>query len=270
MDQSLEQIEHWHELLDALCSRDSFADSAALAAEYCAMTNGGGRNQLETAIRNLNNWRSGRHLPRLRSVKVLERLLNVADDPALLEKWNQLYQRARLDEPEETEAAEATAGKPGTAPSHGAGRLIRAAAVGAILFGLGVATGTVAVSGWRPWGGPADDAPFVVYHPQVRLVVGQSMVVHGERGDCGKLPRDWRDVVGHLPTSTLGEFSDGGLVRRHSMFCKGITPARGIRFTATKPGMEEMYITGDYMKILVVAREDAAAAEPVSGSGGPP
>ena len=84
--------------------------------------------------------------------------------------------------------------------------------------------------------------------------MGQSQVIHGERGDCGKLPREWRDVRGHLPTSPLGEFSDGGLVRRHSMFCKGTTPARGIRFTATKAGIEEMYVTGDYMKIIVVER----------------
>ncbi len=36
------------------------------------------------------------------------------------------------------------------------------------------------------------------------------------------------------------------------MFCKGVTPARGVRFTAKAPGTEEMYVVGDYMKITVV------------------
>lgn len=134
------------------------------------------------------------------------------------------------------------------------------------LLGLGVAAGVVGASGWRPWGGPADNAPLVAYLPEVRLAVGQSRVIHAERGDCGKLPREWRDVVGGLPTSLIGTFSDGGLVRRHSMFCKGVTPARGIRFTATAPGTEEMYVTGDYMKITVV---DSGTEPSTQGTGAP-
>jgi hypothetical protein len=267
MDSDLDRFAHWHELLDEQCNRAGFADSMALAAEFCAATNGSGRSQFETAIRNLNNWRSGRHLPRPRSVRVLERLLKIGDDPKLLEKWNQLYQRARLDEPElgEASALVAPEARRRFAMPGGAGKPIALGAAGAALFGLGLVAGTViGETGWRPWGGPADDAPMIFYRPEVTLTVGQSQVIHGERGDCGKLPREWNELAGNLPTSKLGVFSDGGLVQRNSMYCKGVTPARGVRFTATNAGVEEAYIAGDYMKITVkdVGGNAAPAGEP--------
>lgn len=51
------------------------------------------------------------------------------------------------------------------------------------------------------------------------------------------------------------------------MFCKGVTPARGVRFTATAPGTEEMYVIGDYMKITVV---DEASLTDVTPEGNEP
>lgn len=103
MDSTLGGIERWHELFDELCRRSGHGDSMELAARYCSLTNANARNQFETAIRNLSNWRSGRHLPRLRSMRVLEQLLDIAADPQLQQRWNLLYQRAQLDEPEEGE-----------------------------------------------------------------------------------------------------------------------------------------------------------------------
>jgi hypothetical protein len=66
------------------------------------------------------------------------------------------------------------------------------------------------------------------------------------------MPRDWTDVADALPSTALGTFSDGGLARRNSKFCKGITPARAIVFTASQAGVEEFLIQGDFMKVTVV------------------
>ncbi|WP_411036052.1 hypothetical protein [Shinella sp. BYT-45] len=264
MERNFEHIDTWHTLFDALCDRSGFSDNMSLAARYCEMTGGRGQKQFDTAVRNLNNWRSGRHLPRPRSVRVLSRLLKVESDAGLAAHWSALYDRARsaseppADEaPEESPAAVSARGN--TAVDR---RLILTVLAGAGLFAMGVATGLAWDTQWRPWRTEVDDAPLITYLPEVRLVVGQSRIIHGERGDCGRLPREWRDVWGNLPSSRIGEFSDAGVVRRYSMFCKGVTPARGIRFTAKAPGTEEMYVTGDYMKITVVDEASLTAATP--------
>ena len=131
--------------------------------------------------------------------------------------------------------------------------------MGALLFFAGMGTGALLMSDWRPWGGPADNAPMYSYTPEVQLTVGETRVIHAERGDCGKLPRDWPAVEGALPVSQTGVFADGGLARRNSKFCNGVTPARAILFTATAPGVEEFLIQGDFFKVTVA--ETAAAPE---------
>ncbi|HEV7247590.1 MAG TPA: hypothetical protein VGN93_11445 [Shinella sp.] len=264
MIRDTEQFNTWHKLFDALCEESGFSDNMSLAARYCEMTGSHGQKQFDTAVRNLNNWRTGRHLPRPRSVRVLSRLLKVETDPGLMVQWNTLYDQVRnaTDDPVD-EAAEETV-MPVSTPRRTAtaGRSLLMGLAGIGLFSLGVATGLLWESQWRPWRTSVDDAPLVTYLPEVRLVVGQSRIIHGERGDCGRLPREWRDVWGNLPSSRIGEFSDAGVVRRYSMFCKGVTPARGIRFTAKTPGTEEMYVTGDYMKITVVDEASLTAASP--------
>lgn len=264
MERNFEQVDAWHKLFDALCDRSGFSDNMSLAARYCEMTSGRGQKQFDTAVRNLNNWRSGRHLPRPRSVRVLSRLLKIEDDPGLMARWNALYDQARnaSDGPADESPEEGVAAALVLRKAAMDGRLILMVLAGVGLFSTGVATGLAWDTQWRPWRTEVDDAPLITYLPEVRLVVGQSRIIHGERGDCGRLPRDWRDVWGNLPSSRIGEFSDAGVVRRYSMFCKGVTPARGIRFTAKAPGTEEMYVTGDYMKITVVDEASLTAATP--------
>ncbi|EKF20682.1 hypothetical protein [Nitratireductor pacificus] len=259
MDQRLNEIDRWHELFDELCSRAGYSDTASLAGRFCAMTNGGGQHQYETALRNLNNWRSGRHIPRQRSMRVLSELLRVAEDPELLARWNTLYQRARQveeDTPEETPPLPAHGGADTRGRRAQTGNLwtLQAMFAGALLFLIGMGAGALVASDWRPWGGPADDAPMIRYDPELTMTVGESRIIHGERGDCGKLPREWDDLQNSLPSSMLGTFSDGGLVRRNSKYCKGLTPARGIRFTATKPGTELIHLIGDLIKMTVVEK----------------
>lgn len=252
----LEKINRWHILFDELCNSAGFHDAASLAGRYCELAGSGGQKEYEAALRNLNNWRSGRHIPRLRSLRTLEKVLEVDQDPVLLERWNALYRQANEcddDNPADPPAAD-KAGK-----SYGMPRLWRAAGVptawavvgGALLFVLGIAVGHIGSSGWRPWGGPADHAPMVVYKPEIWMSVGESKVIYAERGDCGRLPRDWLFVASDLPPATLGAFSDGGLARRNSKFCRGITPARAIIFTARQAGVEEFSIQGDFFKVTV-------------------
>lgn len=267
MASNTETIGSWHRLFDTLCEERGFSDNMSLAARYCEITSGRGQRQFDTAVRNLNNWRSGRHLPRLKSVRVLARVLGINGDVALMAQWDTLYDQASKasgeagaestedDTPVETRLRTRMA----------AGHLVLTVLASVALFSLGVLAGRLWDPEWRPWRTEVDDAPLITYLPEVRLVVGQSHIIHGERGDCGRLPREWRDVWGNLPSSRIGEFSDAGVVRRYSMFCKGVTPARGIRFTATAPGTEEMYVTGDYMKITVV--DEASLTVVIPGAG---
>lgn len=85
----------------------------------------------------------------------------------------------------------------------------------------------------------------------VSLDVGQSTVIHGERGKCGQNAPDWETVATSLPTLSTGKFSDGGLGTRYSRQCGGATPGRAIRFTATTPGTEQIQLYGDTIRIEV-------------------
>ncbi|WP_454859040.1 hypothetical protein [Rhizobium binxianense] len=268
MEKNLEQINTWHKLFDELCDHRGFSDNMSLAARYCELTSGRGQKHFDTALRNLNNWRAGRHLPRPRSARVLSRLLTIEGDPSLLTQWNHLYEQARTADSStkgDPDERSPVVSEPRTKSAYG--RSILTILAGAGLFSMGVVVGIAWDMEWRPWRTEVDDAPLITYLPEVRLVVGQSRIIHGERGDCGRLPRDWRDVWGNLPSSRIGDFSDAGIVRRYSMFCKGVTPARGVKFTAKAPGTEEMYVVGDYMKITVV---DEASLTVVAPEGNEP
>lgn len=246
-EEEFQQFNRWHLLFDELCNRAGFHDASSLAARYCELAGNRDQKEHETTLRNLNNWRSGRHIPRIRSLRMLERVLGVNEDPALLAHWNALYRQANEtgeDTPAEIQRParrSAVSLMPGT----------KAAAAAAFAFCVGIAIGGAWGAGWRPWGNPADDAPLVVYKPEIFMSVGESKVIHAERGSCGELPRDWKDVAAYLPPTALGSFSDGGLAQRNSVFCKGLTPARAIMFTATKPGVEEITLQGDFLKVTI-------------------
>lgn len=263
-------IDRWHVLLDELCIRRGFLDTASLASRYCEVANTGGQKEFDTTIRNLNNWRSGRHIPRLRSLRMLEAVLDVDADPELAAHWTELYRRAQQTEDDDQAPLDPTADRLDAAGrGTGSGRFRswlrpEAVAMGALLFFAGVGTGVLATSDWRPWGGPAAAAPLFTYQPEFEIALGETRTIYAERGDCGKLPRAWQETAAELPVSLTGTFSDGGLARRNSKFCKGITPARAIVFTATTPGVEEFRIQGDFLKVVVVDAADAPSGEPVA------
>lgn len=269
---------HWYLLFDELCNRAGYYDDATLASAYCALTASKGQRQFETAMRNLNNWRSGRHLPRAGNLRVLAKLLDMANDPPTHELWSRLYKQAgdteskiRSGLPVPVASPVVAGARPMTflarAPhpqsrlpallsrerlSHKRFSILQAISGGIFLLTVGIAAGSlITATGWRPWAGPADNAPIVPFKPVVTMKVGDSRPIYAERGDCGKLPRDWEMVESDLPTLRTGTFSDGGLARRFSKFCQGLTPARAIVFTATTPGVEEFEIQGDFFKMTV-------------------
>jgi len=251
--EELERIDRWHVLFDRLCERAGFHDTASLAGRYCELANGGRQQEYESVLRNLNNWRAGRHLPRLRSLRILERALGLDREPEVLARWSDLYRRAGEEE-DDPAAAPARPSRATGVPAAGATLslpLWQAAACACLLLAAGALAGHVWGSGWRPWSSPADNAPLVAYKPQVYMTVGQSKTIHAERSNCGELPRDWTDVAADLPPPALGSFSDGGLARRYSKFCKGTTPARAIVYTAARAGVEELMIQGDYLKVTI-------------------
>jgi hypothetical protein len=86
------------------------------------------------------------------------------------------------------------------------------------------------------------------YRERVTLNVGESVVVHSIRGECGQLPT--RDDLG-LPALTTGTLSIGNEGFRNSRRCNGNTPAVEVIFTATAPGRERFEIDGDTVSVRV-------------------
>ncbi len=93
----------------------------------------------------------------------------------------------------------------------------------------------------------AKDMP---YKRTLNLKVGQSALVMGIRTNpCGAAARPFSALK--IPASSLGSFSDGGVGTTRSNRCKRVVPARGVVFTAKKPGKERLTISGDPVSITV-------------------
>ena len=258
-EQDLLAFDTWHSLFNELCNRAGYFDDAALAAAYCNLAGNKGQMQFDTVLRNLNNWRSGRHVPRSGKLRILENLLGLRKDTALLARWRDLHRMARpVDEgahlpPGRTAAPQNMAAEQQAGRSSARWTTLQAACGGFLLFCLGAMVGGgMVASDWRPWAGPADNAPIIPFRPNVTMKLGETRPIYAVRGDCGQLPGEWQELSLDLPAVRTGNFSDGGLARRHSKFCQGLTPARAIRFTATVAGMEEFEIQGDFFKMTVI------------------
>jgi len=90
------------------------------------------------------------------------------------------------------------------------------------------------------------------YNRNVTLSVGQSVVLKGVRaGDCGSKAPSWGQIERKLPKSKTGSFSNGGSGTVKSNSCGKSVAARGVRFTAKKPGSESLNIYDDRISITV-------------------
>lgn len=88
----------------------------------------------------------------------------------------------------------------------------------------------------------------IKYRERVTLGTGQSVVVYGIRGDCGKLPTAAQIKLPKLKTGTLSVGKEGF---RKSKRCNGNTPAVEVIFTATAPGRETFELQGDSVSVRV-------------------
>lgn len=95
----------------------------------------------------------------------------------------------------------------------------------------------------------ADPNNQIPFHRSVELSVGQSIVVHGYRGACGKRPEN---VDPNRTRATkLGVLRNGKWGVTKSRTCKGWTPAVEIIFTAQKAGRETIKVAGSDIKVRV-------------------
>jgi hypothetical protein len=218
------RFSQWHILLDELCESRGHIDNAKLASQLCRRAGKSAQEDFNAAEKNLRNWRLGRHLPLRRNFMILAELLHPGQ------------QQIATDTP--------PVGAEGHRPAAGR-RLLWAGAI--------TMTAVLAVTGFR-WMAtdPYRDLPMIGYDARVRMLVGESRLIHGDRGDCdgGNVP-EWGYTMPRVPFSTLGTFSDGGLARKMSNFCNAVVPVRAVRFTARKAGVEEVRLLDDFVKIFV-------------------
>ncbi len=100
----------------------------------------------------------------------------------------------------------------------------------------------------------ADSSNKIKFRDRVTLEVGQAIVVHGRRGECGALPtqadlaKSKQDIDAKLSTGHI-RFGKPGV--RRSGGCGGWTPAYETIFVADRPGRERVSIHGDEVRITV-------------------
>lgn len=250
------RFESWHELLDALCLSKGHADNSKLASDLCELAGTGGEAAYVSAFRNLANWRNGRHIPRRPNFLHLTNLLAVGEDPVLEACWNTLYSEAQAKGGNGT-GSEAEVVHPvplaGRFSRIGPRAVVGLAAAALVIVAVG---GFLYFSdtfyGLAAIGRDVKEGPATIRHQfYVSLKVGETALIHGARADCGEAPPPWEKVGPGLPELTTGEFFDGGLGKRFSRACGGLTPARAVMFRATAPGKDQFRLFGDLTTIEV-------------------
>lgn len=246
----------WHGLFDRLCLEQGHFDCKTLAGLYCDFL--GKENDaaaFDAAVKSLNNWRQGHHTPTRRNFRILTILLEVQDRRDVLEPWNALYEDAlRRD---------STAEGGADAPVEPELRKFQFRWIAAGVIGVVVVVAVFAMV-WQQNGAPKrlvippgppviDMSGQRIYWREVsELSVGESVVIHGKRGDrCAEQPPPWAEVLPLLPQLSTGVWSDGGVGYRISRSCGGPTPARAVVFTATRAGVDKFMLYEDPITVTV-------------------
>lgn len=253
----------WHSLFDALCNEKGFFENGELAAALCERRKNGAPGAYESALKSVSNWREGRHTPNRRNFRLLTLILELDEHPTRADEWRALYElalrkkAADIEEVSETSSlAESKAVfsyQPVKTIKRYAGL---AAGIAVIALAVLVLNDPPAMSSGGSGGAtvlPLDMTDQQIYYrQQVKLKVGESIVVHGKRGEsCGKAPPEWPNVLKFLPEVSTGVWTDGGVGFRVSRACGGPTPARAVVFTATRPGMDKFMLYDDPITITV-------------------
>lgn len=240
------QFESWHDLFDTLCNERGWYDNSDLASRYCSATGKKTQRDFESTRRLLQSWRSGAHTPLRRNFITLGKVLDVSRDPALERIWTELYRAAWI-------AAACAA----DVDSETADVLRQERRRWGALASALVLVGAILAFAILPAASNRFFQPEVGYDAHVRIVVGESRLVHGEVASClnGGMA-DWQAIEPMVPKTRLGFFSDGGPARKMMNECGRDMLVRAVKFTAVAPGIEEVSLLGDYMKIEVVAKTE--------------
>ncbi len=259
------QPQEWSLLFDHLCIERGHTDSGSLASAYCAHTKRKTASNYDSALRNINNWRRGQHLPSQRNFRILSQILAVQVGDERWESWSGLYEKAQRRK-REVGATEVIDASPDIVPAQAVVSSVRRSfrwhIIAAVALAVLVASGVIMLTAtWKQSTeakGPdsGSDAiniagQYFFSRDRVNAKLGESIIVHGHRGACGEQPPSWEDTSSKLPKLTIGIWSDGGVGVRNSDACRGPTPARAVVFTATKQGEGRVSLFGDNLLISV-------------------
>lgn len=244
----------WSRLFDAVCDAAELDSASELALLFCQHTGRLTQRDLETAARNIGNWRNGSHLPSSRNFRILTKILSVSQDPGLSDTWHSLYEHERALKKEgsgrggqEHPAFRQEGGTPRTMRWLSSIALVCISAAGlavALAFWPDKYTLTVG----------AEDVKenHIPYKRNITLRVGESAVIHGHRGACGQAAPAVEKTEKRLPTNLqTGILSVGRTGVRYSRHCKGETPAREVIMNARRAGSDRITIFGDTIDITV-------------------
>jgi hypothetical protein len=246
-------------LFDALCLEQQHFNNTQLAATYCAEAGNTTQSGYASALKNLANWRSGKHVPRRNHFEILSTILKIDDRDGLRPVWEGLFAGSGTFA-QSSEFADQAPDLPADAvaviePMPAVRRrpvlnLRRSLSLGVIVLAAIAVSYFMVARDW--WATVRNGPQLVVVHSIVKLKLGQSVALHGARADdCSGPPPEWRDVQPALPAVTLGTLSDGGVGVRFSNTCNGITPIRIVRFTATALGHEQIVLYSNPISIDV-------------------
>jgi len=101
------------------------------------------------------------------------------------------------------------------------------------------------------------DEPQWTLPQTVAVAVSQTAPIYAKRADtCGNPAPTFDEIKNRLPRTALGTLSDAGIVQRMSGACQPNkravwVQARGINFTAAKPGSAILRFFGDSVSLSV-------------------
>jgi len=261
----------WHDIFDALCVERGHYDNARLAADFCALAGTQGQTAYDAAFKSLGNWRRGIHTPHRRNFGILTKLLDIDRYDGLRPHWNRLYRSAKERGDDATELAVRADSVPADLTAGATSLVATGRAAFASdrptwrLFMLAGAAAALSLASYVAWSEFLADEPApteitVEYRPAVKLMIGESVVIHGMRAPkCGDPAPDWEAVLRRFPLQLqTGRLSDGGVGVRSSASCALPTPVRVVTFTANRPGVEEINMFGDPIRIEVLLRPASA------------
>lgn len=244
----------WSRLFDAVCDAAELDSASELALLFCQHTGRLTQRDLETAARNIGNWRNGSHLPSSRNFRILTQILNVSQDPGLSDTWHSLYEHERALRKEGSGVGDQ---EPPASRQEGRAPGMIGWLSSIALVCISVASLAVALAFWPDKytltvGAEDVKENHIPYERRIKLRVGESAVIHGHRGACGQAAPEVEKTEKRLPTNLqTGVLSAGRTGVRYSRHCKGETPAREVIMNAKRAGSDSITIFGDTIDITV-------------------